>query len=902
LTDFGLAKRLDGAGGPTQSGTTPGTPSYMAPEQALGKKEVGPATDVYGLGAILYELLTGRPPFRGATVLETLTQVWSQDPVPPTRLQPAMPRDLETICLKCLAKDPRKRYPTAADLADDLGRFRNGEPIRARPVGAWERGVKWARRRPALAALLGVSGAAAVGMAVLLAALWYGAEQRADLGRTVKDLRQDIAKAEGQKEVLRAEVAGKRAEADRLGDEIRVKRLEAEVAGDLAERVGYVAGIRLVGEHLARADFRQASECLSRLEPRAGGQDRRGFEWHYLQGLGRLDLRTIQTHTRSTAANYGDRLVAFSPDGRYLASGSDGGKGRRPEYFVTVWEAATGKPERILPHGQEVTAVAFSPDGMRLAAAGDKAVTVWDWRAGTEVRGLRQVHARGATAVAFSPDGRYLASASVGGVVRVWDLEGGKEAFAVEPGVLVDSVAFDPDGRRLAAAGRDGAVRVWSLPAGGEVHTLKGHAERVASVAFSRDGKRLAAAGPDGVVFVWDAATGRFVRPLPGHAGDLAGVAFSPDGQRLAAAGFDRTVKVWDAGTGRPLLTLQGHTAPVTTVAFSPDGRRLATASRLDRTVKVWDATRSQECLALEGHSLSVAAVAFGTDGRLASATIDPAVRGERVPATVKVWDTAAGQAALTLEGHSSVALSPDGGLLAAASNPPAGPAVTVWEAKTGRPVHTLRGDTVRFTAVAFSPDGKRLAAGGWDRKVWVWVVKTGERSPEFGGHAQPITAVAFSPDGRLLAAGSGNYQAGAVKVWDAVTGREVVTPEGVSDHVFGLAFSPDGRRLAVAGFGKAVKIWELAAGRWGLTLEGHDGRVRGVAFSPDGERLASAGEDRAVKFWDAIIGQEVLTLRGHGGVVNGVAFSPDGQQLASAGADGTVQVRTAARRGARAR
>jgi serine/threonine protein kinase len=174
ITDFGLAKLLDRERGQTATGCPMGTPSYMAPEQALGQtSEISPATDTYALGAILYELLTGRPPFRGETPLSTMEQVRTQEPVPPTRLHPKVPRDLETICLKCLRKEPRRRYATALELAADLERFLAGESIWARPTPAWERGLKWAKRRPALAALLGVSGAAA--LTVLIVVLFTNA-------------------------------------------------------------------------------------------------------------------------------------------------------------------------------------------------------------------------------------------------------------------------------------------------------------------------------------------------------------------------------------------------------------------------------------------------------------------------------------------------------------------------------------------------------------------------------------------------------------------------------------------------------------------------------------------------------------------------------------------------------
>src|SRR5262249_1485856 len=288
--------------------------NYMAPEQAAGQvQQVGPLSDVYALGAILYECLTGRPPFQAASVLETLEQVRSQEPVPPRRLQPAVPGDLETICLKCLAKEPRKRYGTAQDLADDLRRFQAHEPIRARPVGPAERAAKWVKRRPASAALVAVCVLAAAGAGA--------AEVRYTAG-----LRDERNRARDERDNARRE----RAEADRQrelaeGRERLVRRhwdVSRSRQGGIAWRAGAVGHMLEVG---------------GGQRPPPGEKDLRGFEWDYLRRLSQAELLTIRTHTRGFGPYYGDRLVAFSPDGWYLASGSDGGQGPRVEFFVTVW-------------------------------------------------------------------------------------------------------------------------------------------------------------------------------------------------------------------------------------------------------------------------------------------------------------------------------------------------------------------------------------------------------------------------------------------------------------------------------------------------------------------------------------------------------------------------------------
>lgn len=838
LTDFGLAKLTGRAQtGLTLSNAVLGTPGYLSPEQAAGSDDVTIASDVYGFGATLYELLTSSPPFTGTTAVETMWKSIHEAPPPPRKLNPVIHRDLETIVMRCLERKPDQRYPSAAAVADELERFLQRKPIQARPISPGEHAWRWCQRNPVVATLISVVLlAVSVGTGI---AFWQWS--RAEQANVT--LSENIAHLEW--ETL-----------DTMLESGQSSRALAKVAS------------------LLRADpkdWKAAMFGTSIMEQR------------------RFPVPAAPQIRHPDGAEL--TVARLSPDGTRIVTAS-------LDKTARLWTSETSEPLLSLQHEATVTWAEFSPDGKMLATCSeDKTVRLWDVVNGKAIRDPLR-HDEGVVQVHFSGDGRFLLSRTAH-TVSLYDVEDGRQRIAPlrDEGRFIKA-EFVMNGQSFfvaVQAGAKSAVEAWNLETNERRFRLEPGS--FADVDVNADLTRAVTIG--GIhARIWETATGQPLHEFRSTPGTVMGqVDFSPLGDRIAVLGLNHTARIWTA-SGTPLTPELPHDYLLNGLGFLSQGDRLLSWAN-DSLAKVWDATTGEafaepmrhanrvihaESGRVAGQEVFLAAISHENRRTVAAGAGTGAAQLWRVhekrPAVVRSQEP-------DHTGHDGCRLNSDGTLLAVATTKQE---VTVMESETG----TVRCGPLRVVGgawgVLFTPDSSRLITATSRGQVAVWSIATGQPVVEPVNLNTTIQPVDMTRDGVFFATGSTD---GFVRVWKTETGKPVWEHQHGSDiksEINSVAFSPDGRWLASGGENRITRVWEVASGQLAQEFQGHQNEVMRVAFSPDSRSLATACLDFTARLWDVSSGRQKSVLS-HQGEVMDITFSPDGRYVATASRDRTAVI-----------
>lgn len=835
VTDFGLAKRLRSDFGVTVTGQVLGSPHFMPPEQTSGKRgSVGPPSDVYGLGALLYHLVTGRPPFQAGSLEEVLRELHEKDPVSPRLLNASVPRDLETICLRCLEKEPGRRYTSAEELADELGRFLRNEPIHSRPINGPERLWRWCRRKPVVAGLL----AAVHLLALALIIGGITAALRIQHGATV--LRENL----------------------------------------------YAADINVAARALNEDNLGLARELLERYYPGPEQRDLRGFEWRYLWNRCQGDeSASITAHDGAAIA-----ALAISPDQQWLATGGHDRAIKLWHFPTRAFEATVATRRAAPPWTGGVT---FSGDGKHLAIMDWEGIRLLETAHWTEIQMLPEP----ASQFAFLPRSHGVVGGIVGASIwqpPTWHPcrigpasliqaeKSNRHLYAVNPqetsvavthdeGVsLLDifsgdltvtlphvqqarpyAVAWSPDGHLLAVGTLNGEVWIWDADNRSLLTKLAPHKMFVIGLAFSPDGQRLATGGSDQFLTLWTVQDWRMEARLLGHGNGIWGLAFSPDGQTLVSGSRDGTVKFWEVQSAtRPPALLDAHTP----IGISPDSQTVVTLDR-DATLKLWNLVTLQ---LIRSYRLSETNQASA--GRLASDGKTAAI-GYR-DGTVELRDLDSGELGRRFHGPTNLPvwgleLSPDGRFIAVQIALPPHPKrsgrAAIFDTASGSSAFA-EAVAQGVCAIAFSVRHDLMAVAEPSGIVVLWDLKTNRVVRQFSTSSGEIVEMVFSPDDATLVTVSYDSRSQA---WDVGTGRLRGPLRGQTIATVAVRYSPDGKTIATAGMDRTVTLWQAATLR-PLTTFPWDGVFLGpILFAPDGHSLVAGAmlpvdEGGAVQVWRA--------------------------------------------------
>lgn len=815
VTDFGLAKRLSADESISANGQILGTARYMAPEQAVGNtRETDHRSDVYAVGVMLFEMLTGELPFRG-NVQAVLHQKIEQDAPSPRSLAPAIPRDLETICVRCMAREQSRRYQSAQEVADELGRFLRGEPIRARAISKPERVWRWCRRRPAIAGLIAALFLSLTGGLLGVSTFWLRAEDVAEQNR----------------------------------------------------RALYRSQMNLAAEYAARGDLAGLSRTLDRFRPDGNHDDLRGFEWYYhsrllsqftgswnlgapveelaLSGDGRL-VASLGKDRNITVSNADDgtvlrslsieagrfRTIAFSRTGDWLASGSSDG-------FLRIWNPRRDdRPRFEIKNGRPVAFVRFSPDGRRVLSASDRgAVRVWDVNTGDSVAEIPTGEGENRD-ICFGPDGNLIAVAKADGRVRISNVEDGRPVQQLQPNPSIEVLDWSPDGTTLTTGNYSGELRVWSLEDGSLSLELPTGQGKIGDLAYV-DAQRVAYVGTAGNLMIIDISSGREVFRADTHSLSHGLLDFSPGARQLAVGSGDGSIKVLST-TVLKSPTVLHHDGVLRFVMLTGDDETLLTATDTG-TLTAWnvaDGTRKN----IEGLDLdSIRLCAAQRNGSLV------AVVGSPGRARIHDWKSDKLVASINVPSQeiTEIQFTPDDRRLLIGQRGGVLSGLTTDDWTT--PFFETSQITAAVNEIAITPDGRTAAVACADNQVRFLDIQTGELLPQSIELTFQPQVATYCLDGQSIAVGS---VSGELQIWNGADQTLTHSLKAHTGRINALTAFPDGATIVSTGQDRVIRLWHAESGDRLATFRGHVRHIFSLDVSADGKRIASGALTGDARLW----------------------------------------------------
>ncbi len=895
VIDFGLAKALQSSSlwsdkiEHTKVGQVLGTLQYMSPEQAAGgESDVDTRSDVFSLGVILYELLTGTTPIhpdsmRLQPLLELVKLIRDQEPSKPSdqlssddhhataiskrrnisvsRLRNILKGELDWVVMKALEKERPRRYATANELAEDISRFLNSEPVTARPASFGYRLRKIAKRHS------WIFGTSALLLLVLLASLFLISRYALESASLAKS--EAIQKGEAKKKAAIAREEAAKAKLAQEFAEVQLSRNRFSMAND----------------RIARGKVEPALKTLGMIDP-----NRRRIEWGFANFEFQKSTLLLFGHSNPIVSS------VFGRDGSWIATAA--------QDRVILWDATAGLPIKNLtaPDMDQIQSMDINQNGKNIAAVGGNRLVVWDSQSGAVLLNIDELSPN-AHKIRFHPTEDHVAISNLStSDVEVRDTRTGRRIINISTNQLVvESFCFHPSRDWIVTAGRIGPIKIWNRSSGKLLKELnRGNASsnRARCVEFSPSGRLVGAGCDDGRIRIWDVNSGMLIQTLSGHKDRVSAIDFSPNEASIASASYDQTVRAWDLANGEQTSLLHGHSHWVHAIDHSPDGSRLVSGG-FDQVGRVWDLADQSHAIVSSHLTDSTPASKRNQNVHLSSSHDGKLLASAADDAMIQIWDIESITRLKTLRGHvgpiGDIRFFPGGKRLVAGTrqqpNKDYGPVhnnAKVWDVESAKVVFELKGHQSAVPAVAISQDGTRIATGSRDKTVKVWDSNSGELLKTITGNsAGGVTAVAICSENQCVAAASGT----AIRLFDIDSGNLIRKFSGHVANIHAIAFDSSGSRLISAGggFDNSVKVWNVKSGELQLTVKAHQGAVRSVQFAESVDRFISAG-DRTVKIWDLHSGEPLLSLECQRNVT-GFVFTKNESRIIAASSDASLKI-----------